>query len=79
MGNHAFENLIVDNPADRLFRVNRRVFTDPSILEAEKHGVFDRSWIYAGHESEIPKPGDFRASSGREPNGVKSSIIYILA
>jgi p-cumate 2,3-dioxygenase subunit alpha len=61
MGNIAFENLIVDSPADRLFRVNRRVFTDPSILEAERHGVFDRSWIYAGHESEIPQPGDFRA------------------
>jgi p-cumate 2,3-dioxygenase subunit alpha len=61
MGNIAFENLIVDSPADRLFRVNRRVFTDPSILEAERLGVFDRSWIYAGHESEIPQPGDFRA------------------
>jgi p-cumate 2,3-dioxygenase alpha subunit len=61
MGNTAFENLIDDRPADRLFRVNRRAFTDPAILEAERHGVFDRSWIYAGHESEIPKAGDFRA------------------
>lgn len=61
MGNNGFENLIDDRPADRLFRVNRRAFTDPSVLEAERLAVFDRSWIYAGHESEIPEPGDFRA------------------
>ena len=61
MGHIAFDNLIDDRPADRLFRVNRRAFTDSAILEAERREVFDRSWIYAGHESEISKPGDFRA------------------
>jgi p-cumate 2,3-dioxygenase alpha subunit len=61
MGTMALENLVIDNTVDGLFRVNRRVFTDPAILEAEKQGVFDQSWIYAGHESEIPEPGDFRA------------------
>ena len=61
MGDVVFDNLIDDRPADRLFRVNRRVFTAPAILAAERCGVFDRSWIYAGHESEIPTPGDFRA------------------
>lgn len=61
MGTVALENLVIDNTVDGLFRVNRRVFTDPAILEAEKQGVFDQSWIYAGHESEIPEPGDFRA------------------
>jgi p-cumate 2,3-dioxygenase alpha subunit len=61
MGTIALENLVIDNTVDGLFRVNRRVFTDPAILEAEKQGVFDQSWIYAGHESEIPESGDFRA------------------
>jgi len=61
MGTVALENLVIDNTVDGLFRVNRRVFTDPAILEAEKQSVFDQSWIYAGHESEIPEPGDFRA------------------
>jgi p-cumate 2,3-dioxygenase alpha subunit len=54
-------NLVIDNVEDGLFRVNRRVFTDPAILELEKRQVFEQCWIYAGHESEIPHPGDFRA------------------
>jgi NAD(P)-dependent dehydrogenase (short-subunit alcohol dehydrogenase family) len=40
----------VDDRTRGIFRVNRRVFTDPEILELER---------YAGHESEIAKPGDF--------------------
>ncbi len=61
MGNTSLENLLIDNTTDGLFRVHRRVFTDPSILQAEQCGVFSQSWIYAGHASEIPAPGDFRA------------------
>ena len=40
MGHRAVDNLVIDNTADGLFRVNRRAFTDPSILEAERYGVF---------------------------------------
>jgi p-cumate 2,3-dioxygenase subunit alpha len=53
------QNLIVDDRARGVFRVNRRVFTDPEILELERREVFDRSWLYAGHESEIANPGDY--------------------
>src|SRR5260370_27605025 len=53
------QDLIVDDRARGVFRVNRRAFTDPEILEYERREVFDRSWLYAGHESEIAKPGDF--------------------
>jgi p-cumate 2,3-dioxygenase subunit alpha len=56
----ASETLIIDNVADGLFRVNRRVFTDPHILELEAQRVFEQCWIYAGHQSEIPQAGDFR-------------------
>jgi p-cumate 2,3-dioxygenase alpha subunit len=54
-------NLIIDNRVDGIFRVNRRAFTDPSILDVEKSRVFEQCWIYTGHESEIPQPGDFRS------------------
>ena len=34
--------------------------TDPDILEQERKLIFDRSWLYVGHESEIENPHDFR-------------------
>lgn len=61
MNDVEYEGLVIDNTSDGLFRVNRRVFTDPHLLELERQRVFEHSWIYAGHESEIPQPGDFRA------------------
>jgi p-cumate 2,3-dioxygenase subunit alpha len=60
MENGSPEGLVIDNHKDGLFRVNRRAFTDPHVLELERERVFAQCWIYAGHESEIPNPGDFR-------------------
>lgn len=51
--------LVVDDREQGLFRVNRQVFLDEQILEMERREIFDRCWLYAGHESEIRKPGDF--------------------
>ena len=53
------EDLIIDDRVNGIFRVNRRSFTDPAILEIEKREIFDKSWLYVGHVSEIAKPGDF--------------------
>jgi len=65
--NTAPTSWIIDNREEGVFRVNRRALTDPRVLELEKERVFDRCWIYAGHESEIPAPGDFcaRTVAGR--------------
>lgn len=57
----SLENLIIDDRDAGLFRVNRRTFTDPDILTLERERIFERCWIYAGHESEVPQPGDFRS------------------
>ena len=43
-----------------VFRLNRRTLADPVILEREQIQIFDRSWIYCGHESEIIEPGDYQ-------------------
>ncbi len=51
---------IIDDPGSERFRLNRRVLVDPDILETERRRIFDRCWIYLGHDSEIPEPGDFR-------------------
>ena len=41
-------------------RVHSRAYTDPSVLEDEFDRIFHRGWVFVGHESEIPEPGDYR-------------------
>ena len=60
MGNVSLESFVVDNTEAGLFRVNRWV-SDPQILALEHQRLFEQCWLYAGHESEIPQPGDFRS------------------
>ena len=55
------ENYVIDDQAAGLFRVNRRVFTDPECLEQERRRIFEKCWIYVGHESEVPHAGDYRS------------------
>lgn len=38
-----------------------RYYTDPEIFAAEHTGLFRRTWQYAGHVSEVEKPGDYFA------------------
>jgi len=55
------EPLIIDDEDSGLFRVNRRAFVDPQCLEQERRRIFDKCWIYVGHESEVPHAGDYRS------------------
>jgi phenylpropionate dioxygenase-like ring-hydroxylating dioxygenase large terminal subunit len=41
-------------------RIHGRVYTDPEIFDEEMEKIFYRGWVYVGHASEIPNPGDFR-------------------
>jgi phenylpropionate dioxygenase-like ring-hydroxylating dioxygenase large terminal subunit len=48
-------------------RVHGRVYTDLDIFEEEMEKIFYRGWVYVGHASEIPQPGDFRVTAiGRQ-------------
>lgn len=40
-------------------RVHRRVYTDPAVFALEMERVFGLAWIFVGHTSQIPTPGDF--------------------
>ncbi len=51
--------LVKVNAEQGLFQVSRRAFTDPALMDREYEAVFDKCWLYLGHESELPKPGDF--------------------
>ena len=52
--------MVEDIPAGT-FRVHRKALVDEAVFRAELRSIFDRCWLYVGHESEIPWPGDFRA------------------
>ena len=43
--------------------VSREIFVNEEIYRQELERIFGRAWLYVGHESQIPKPGDFLASS----------------
>lgn len=43
-----------------IFKVHRSSMTLPSVLDEERTKVFDRCWLYLGHESEVVQPGDFK-------------------
>src|SRR5689334_17359502 len=49
-------------------RVRREVYTDPDIFELEMQRIHERVWIYCGHETQIPKAGDYyTVQLGRQP------------
>ena len=41
------------------FLVNRDAYRSAAVFEKEMQTIFGRCWLYLGHDSEIPKPGDF--------------------
>jgi len=48
--------------------VDSRIYSDPEIFEDELEKIFKKVWIPVCHESELPKPYDFRTMSiAREP------------
>jgi phenylpropionate dioxygenase-like ring-hydroxylating dioxygenase large terminal subunit len=49
-------------------RVHKRVYTDQQIFDREMERIFERVWVYCGHESQIPQTGDYVAVTiGRQP------------
>jgi hypothetical protein len=40
-------------------KLNRRIYTDPDIFELEMEAIWERSWVYLGHESQLRNKGDF--------------------
>src|SRR5579875_3063491 len=49
-------------------RVHRSIYVDPAIFALEMERIFERTWIYVAHESQLPKPGDYLTTQiGRQP------------
>jgi phenylpropionate dioxygenase-like ring-hydroxylating dioxygenase large terminal subunit len=39
--------------------ISRRCWSDEGVYALEKRGIFGKSWLFLGHESQIRAPGDF--------------------
>ena len=49
-------------------RIHASLYTDPRVFEDEMEHIFHRGWVFVGHDSEIPAPGDYVTRQiGREP------------
>ena len=63
-----FEAYVVDDPHDGMFTVDRNIFTDPIIFDLEMKYIFEGTWIYLAHESQLRQPHDFYTTAiGRQP------------
>ena len=49
------------------FRVDRAVYSDPELFQAEMELFFERGWLFLVHESQLKNPGDyFSTRMGRQ-------------
>jgi p-cumate 2,3-dioxygenase alpha subunit len=61
-------DIIVEREEEGYFAYHRSALTSPDIHRAEIERIFNRSWLYVGHESEVPNRGDFvRRTVGLRP------------
>ncbi|KWX22990.1 hypothetical protein AFM11_16580 [Mycolicibacterium wolinskyi] len=50
------------------WKVSGQIYRDPAIFAREMATVYARTWVYVGHESEIPSNGDYKtAHIGLQP------------
>lgn len=48
--------------------VHKRVYTDPEVFALEMKRIYGKAWIYVGHESQVPKSGDYHTTQIGEQN-----------
>lgn len=43
-------------------RVRKDAYTDPGLFTTELHRIFQKTWLYVAHASEVPEPGDYKTT-----------------
>jgi phenylpropionate dioxygenase-like ring-hydroxylating dioxygenase large terminal subunit len=58
-GTQGYQHGLVDLASGH---ISREIFVNEAIYQQELEQVFARAWLFIGHESQIPKPGDYFVS-----------------
>jgi len=62
--------------------ISREIFVNEEIYRQEQERIFARAWLLVGFESQIPKPGDFVASSMGEESVIlcrdRAGIVHVF-
>lgn len=54
--------------SDNILEIESAAYLSPEVFDIEMDRIFGSTWVYVGHESEIPQVGDYKGTSiGREP------------
>ncbi len=63
-----FRDLVDDRIDEGIFRVDRYIYTDKAVFDAEIERIFEGGWVFLCHESQVDKPGDYWSTEiGRQP------------
>lgn len=66
----------------RTDRVHTSLYRDPTIFEEEMDKIFNRTWVWVAHRSQIANPGDFITTHvGRQPvivNRDKAGVVRVM-
>ncbi len=54
-----FRHLVDDRVDEGVFRVDRAVYTDDAVFQAEIERIFEGGWVFLCHESQVERPGDY--------------------
>ncbi len=62
--------------------VSRSIFVDEAIYKQEQEQIFARAWLFVGHESQVPNPGDYFVSRMGEESVIltrdRTGQIHVL-
>lgn len=60
-GANPHAGMVVESGND--FRVDTRVYLDQSVFDEEMRRIYESTWVYVGHTSEIPDAGDYKTTT----------------
>jgi len=52
--------MIIEDWEQLTFRVNREAYRSGEIFARERDAIWQQTWLYLGHETELPNPNDFK-------------------